>query len=399
MKRLLSSLLIVLLLVACTNNVVPADAEPEIFAAEQTAQQTHQAIGLGLENDAQPSKSDANLLQDPSIEFDPEPSADFSTMRLIVNTDAENIKAMALDGLISVESYNGTSSLLIFRSENNAEAANEVFLEQSIFSEPDIVVSVDNPDFVYIDSFRSWGVVSTAMNEYQDYLKAQGSSSSIIVAVLDTGVDAAHPMLKGRVISGWNFVNGNSNTTDRQGHGTHVSGTIAESTLGNVSIMPVKVLNDSGSGYSSDVISGIRWAADNGAKVINLSLGGYGNLQSTRDAILYANSKGSVVVVSAGNSNDNASLYDPAWVPEAITVAAHNDKNQKASFSNYGNVIDVSGPGVSISSAVPGTGYQSKSGTSMSAPHVSAAVALLMSDANYRGLSPHAIQEKIKEVA
>jgi len=393
MKKLLTLLLIAVMLTSCAHGIIPAEEPFEIIA-----EQTHQQIqNISTDTSPEQLKPDIDFPQEPDIDLSQDVNIDFGTKRLIVNTEIENIKNMQLDGLLSVEPYGISSSILIFSGESEAEAANEVFLEASIFSEPDILVKVDESDLVYIDSFRSWGVTATGMDEYQNYLKAQGGSPEIIVAVLDTGIDAAHPMLRGRVISGWNFVNGNTDTTDRQGHGTHVAGTIAESTLGNVKIMPVKVLGDNGYGFSSDVVLGIRWAADNGAKVINMSLGGYGNLQASRDAIRYANSKGCVVVVAAGNSNDNASLYDPAWVPEAITVAAHDIHSQRANFSNYGNVIDLSGPGVAISSAVPGSGYQSKSGTSMSAPHVSAAVALLMSDSQFHGLGPDAIQDKIKE--
>ena len=130
------------------------------------------------------------------------------------------------------------------------------------------------------------------------------------VAVIDTGIDYSHREFKGRIIKGYDFVDNDSRPEDGNGHGTHVAGTIAgaKDNVGitgvayNADIMPIRVLDNSGSGYLSDVIAGIRWAADNGADVINLSLGGGGFSQAMFDAVKHASENGAVVVMASGNS-------------------------------------------------------------------------------------------------
>lgn len=234
---------------------------------------------------------------------------------------------------------------------------------------------------------------------------AEEGDPGVVVAVLDTGVDPSHPDLAGRVIAGHDFTSQANDTYDVYGHGTHVAGIIAaagDNGVGlaglawKVRIMPVKVLDNNGNGRYSDLISGIRYAADNGASVINMSLGGGAASQALQDAVDYAHGKGVVLVAAAGN-NAASTLSYPAACSGVISVGATDDLNRKASFSNYGNGLDIVAPGVSIYSDYPGGRYMSMSGTSMAAPTVAGAAALLRS---YRpGLSAQEVENRILQNA
>ena len=233
-------------------------------------------------------------------------------------------------------------------------------------------------------------------------------SSGVIVAVIDSGVDKTHPDLAGHVNNGYDFINNDSDANDLCGHGTHVSGTIGAVTNNavgiaginwNTNILPLKAL-----GYrSSDgacvstggsVMNAIYYAADNGAKVISMSLGGDGACNSDyQQAINYARQRGAVVVVAAGNENDSATNHSPANCQGVITVGATNNQDARASYSNYGSIVTISAPGgdksggtCSSSSCILSTyvlngqqGYLAASGTSMATPHVAGAAALLLS--------------------
>ena len=211
----------------------------------------------------------------------------------------------------------------------------------------------------------------------------------ITVAVIDSGVLASHQDLAGSVLPGIDYVTaGSDGRIDPNGHGTHVAGIIAahvNNALGiaggapDVRILPIRVLDANGGGVASNVAKGIIWAADHGARVINLSLGG-GQAAGVQQAIRYANSKGAVVVAAAGNGGDsgNAPMY-PAAYPEAIAVAAVDPYLGHPSFSNTGTYVDVSAPGVGIISTWGSSpsAYASATGTSMATPYVSAAAALI----------------------
>ena len=215
------------------------------------------------------------------------------------------------------------------------------------------------------------------------------TGSGVTVAVVDSGVRKTHEELAGVVLPGRDLVTGTGDGSDDQnGHGTHVAGIVAAQANGRgivggapgVKILPVRVLDGSGSGYSSDVAEGIIWAADNGAKVINLSLGGNVPSQATQEAIQYAHAHGALVLAAAGNAGQsgNAPLY-PAAFPEPVAVGAINSAKQRAPFSNWGSYVDVVAPGDSIVSAwaTSDTTYAWASGTSMATPYASAAAALV----------------------
>jgi len=209
-------------------------------------------------------------------------------------------------------------------------------------------------------------------------------SSSVTIAVVDTGVDFSHLDLTSKIVPGYDFVNNDAIAQDDNGHGTHVSGiaaAISNNGLGisgvswGAHIMPVKVLNAGGNGTFANVAAGIVWATDHGAQVINLSLGGSNPSQVLQDAVNYADSNGVVLVAASGNSGSNFVLY-PARYPQVIAVGATDSSNAHAGFSNYGPQVDLSAPGTSIYSTVIG-GYGYLSGTSMSAPFVSGLAAIL----------------------
>ncbi len=210
--------------------------------------------------------------------------------------------------------------------------------------------------------------------------------------MVDTGIDANHPDLKGKVIAQHDFVHNDGTANDTAGHGTHVAGTIAASTNNGVGVaggcprcrlLAARVLAKNG-GYDSDIARGIVWSANNGARVINLSLGGAAYSTALKRAVDYAYNKGAVVVAAAGNTG-NGTYHYPAAYPDVIAVAATDSADRRASFSSYGNWVDVAAPGVDILSTYPRwlesnfyePGYKFMEGTSMASPHVAALAGLL----------------------
>ncbi len=212
-------------------------------------------------------------------------------------------------------------------------------------------------------------------------------SSEVIIAVLDTGVDLNHPDLGSKIVAGWNFVQPGEGPQDDHGHGTHVAGIAAAETNNGVGvagissgarIMPVKVLNAQGDGYYSDVAAGVAWACDHGASIINMSLGGVEFSATLHEAIEQAYDDGCLLAAAAGNEGGNQVLY-PARDSATIAVAATDQSDGRASFSNYGSQIDVAAPGVSIYSTLWDDTYGYMQGTSMATPHVAGLAALVWS--------------------
>jgi subtilisin family serine protease len=216
--------------------------------------------------------------------------------------------------------------------------------------------------------------------------------SGVLVAVLDTGIDTTHPELSGAIApGGHDFVNNDADPTDDNGHGTHVSGTIAAA-MGNggvvgvapgASILPLKVLDASGSGSFSDVVAALQQAVAAGARVTNSSFGSTSDPGTTvSNAYAAAAAAGIVNVAAAGNSGNcagkNNSVGYPARYSSVIAVAATNASDGRPCFSSTGPDVELAAPGVSILSTVPG-GYAVYSGTSMASPHVAGAAALLIS--------------------
>ena len=230
-------------------------------------------------------------------------------------------------------------------------------------------------------------------------------SSNVKVAVLDTGIFAGHPDLQGKVVASSNFTTA-PDVSDRQGHGTHVAGTIAASTNNGVGVAGMgyatsliigKVLGDDGSGYTSWSASGIYWAADQGAKVISMSLGSTTSCSVTYQAAIdYAWARGAVVVAAAGNDG-TLGTDSPASCNHVVSVAASTTSDALAYFSNYGPTITVAAPGDSILSTTNDGSYGYKSGTSMATPHVAGLLALIW--ATGWGTGAQAVVDRLTQTA
>ena len=209
-------------------------------------------------------------------------------------------------------------------------------------------------------------------------------SSSVVIAILDTGVDASHPDLAGKLLLGYNTYDDNYDCSDVFGHGTMVAGVIGAETNNGVgvaslgwscSLLPIRVTDLSGYAYYSSLSEGIVYAADHGAKVASMSFAVYG-ASSLSTAAKYMNDHGGVVIAAGGNSG---TTVNEAANPYVISVAATDSLDQCASFSTSGPFIDLAAPGVSIYTTARGGGYASPSGTSFSAPMVAALAGLLYS--------------------
>lgn len=258
---------------------------------------------------------------------------------------------------------------------HNSSAARQMRLQDSASNnEPnDVMYKPYQWDLPLINTTAGWNISK--------------GSQDVIIAVVDTGVDLNHKDLQTKLIDGYNAINPGQPPMDDVGHGTHVAGVIGAHTNNqegiagmtwNNPIMPVKVLDNSGAGSSYSVALGIIWAVDHGAKVINLSLGNYAQGAFLHDAIRYAYDKDVVIVAATGNDNTNQPGY-PAAYPEVFAVSATNADETKASYSNYGDYVDVVAPGTSIASTYPSNQYAALSGTSMACPHVAALAGLIRS--------------------
>jgi type VII secretion-associated serine protease mycosin len=280
------------------------------------------------------------------------------------------------DGHLRVVHFNGAPAAATYSA---TDAGHEV-----VSSEPDSVVGVLGAT----DPMRpsQWALDKVSFEAAWATTRGHG----VTVAVVDTGVREDHEDLGATVLPGIDYVHSGNGWDDENGHGTHVAGIIAAAASNGrgiaggapgVKILPVRVLDEHGAGYSSNVAAGIIWATDHGARIINLSLGGTTPSDGTRAAIQYANSKGALVLAAAGNDaqHGNRPLY-PGAFPETVAVAAVDQNLHRADFSNYGSYVDIAAPGVSILStySLSRTAYADMSGTSMATPYASATAALVV---------------------
>jgi serine protease len=253
------------------------------------------------------------------------------------------------------------------------------------------VAYVEQDGYVYTSAVQNnatWGIDRVD----QRNLPLSGSyeyfttASNVHTYIVDTGVLGTHTQFSGRMGNGYTAINDGRGTTDCNGHGTHVAGTVAGSVHGiakSAIVHPVRVLGCNGSGTNSGVIAGMDWVAQNHIKpaVANMSLGG-GASTATDDAVTRMHNAGVTVVVAAGNDNGNACSYSPARAPLAITVGSTTNTDARSSFSNFGTCLDIFAPGSNITSAWhTGTSATNTiSGTSMAAPHVAGVAALYLAN-------------------
>jgi thermitase len=318
---------------------------------------------------------------------DPTPVSDFSSQQILVKFKSDVTLPEAaqihrqLGGQVK-ETIPGIGVQVVTVPKGQAKEKAKTYSASAkvAYAEPDFVAQAlgnpDDPGFV-----NQWGMVKIQAPQAWDVTTG---SSHVAIAILDTGVDLDHPDLAGKIVSNINFSD-SPTTDDVYGHGTHVAGIAAAITNNGVgvaglgyscTIMNVKVLGDTGAGAYSWIASGIVWAADNGAEVINLSLGGLSASSTLEDAINYAWGKGVVIVAAAGNNGDTTPFY-PAYYNSCIAVAATDGNDARASWSNYGDWVDVAAPGLNIYSTLKYDSYGYKSGTSMASPHVAGLATLV----------------------
>jgi subtilisin family serine protease len=347
---------------------------------------------------------------------------------------AAQASALAEAGAKGKKAFRQIRAHLVGASEKKLQAVEKALASDPrvAYVEPNHVVSIDalpnDPSFSQL-----WGLNNTGQTggtpdadiDAPEAWNVETGSSSVVVAVVDTGVDFGHPDLAAqRWVNpgencgssdpsapcaqrtngvdddrdgytddwrGWDFVNGDNDPFDDHDHGTHVSGTIGASGnngIGvagvnwNVKIMALKFLDAAGSGDTADAIGATLFAADHGARIASNSWGGGPYEQGLLDAIEYGAARGMLFVAAAGNdgsNNDTTASYPASYASDAVLAVAATDANDSlAFFSNYGaKSVDLAAPGVGILSTTPGNTYQSFSGTSMATPHVSGAAALV----------------------
>ncbi|KKT42284.1 MAG: hypothetical protein UW30_C0001G0009 [Candidatus Giovannonibacteria bacterium GW2011_GWA2_44_13b] len=322
-------------------------------------------------------------------------------------------EAIKIRGGVKINDLDFIHAKVAYLTEN---AAKELAKENSVLRvEDDAVVTIQakgGGEVSTLAQILPWGVKRVKADLVWD----SGNNANFVkVGVIDTGISTSHPDLVANIKGGQNYVKlkGMIDPTkwnDDNGHGSHVAGIIAalNNTSGVVGVAPqadlyaIKVLDRNGSGYTSDVISGIGWAVSNGIQVINMSLGCACDTVALHNAVINAVNNGVVVVAAAGNSATSPVIY-PAAYPEVIAVSATDSNDNLASWSARGPEIDVSAPGVSIYSTYKGTSYKTLSGTSMASPHVAGSAALVLStpvglnDANLNGVwDPPEVQSKLQ---
>ncbi|MDI3101898.1 S8 family peptidase [Streptomyces sp. AN-3] len=308
------------------------------------------------------------------------------------------LKASSAAGKDLVEDYGGTVKKT-FRSALNGYTATLSATEARRLAADPAVASVEQDQRVRLaDTTQAnapWGldrIDQTSLPLSGTYTYPDSAGSGVTAYVIDTGVRITHQQISGRASYGYDAVDGDTTASDGNGHGTHVATTIAGTTYGaakKAKIVAVRVLDNNGSGTTAGVIAGIDWVTANhsGPSVANLSLGG-GASTTLDTAVRNSIADGVTYAVAAGNSGANASSYSPARVTEAITVGATTSTDAKASYSNYGSVLDLFAPGSSITAGwhTGDTATNTISGTSMATPHVAGAAAVYL--ANHTSATP-----------
>ncbi|MZF88662.1 S8 family peptidase [Streptomyces sp. SID5643] len=297
-------------------------------------------------------------------------------------------KAASAEGRALARRYGADIERTYTKALNGYEVEASESEAKRLAADPAVASVVQNRTFSITGtqpSPPSWGLdridqKSLPLNSSYTYPDSAGEG--VTAYVIDTGVRITHGDFGGRASYGYDAVDNDNTAQDGHGHGTHVAGTVAGSAYGvakKAKVVGVRVLNNSGQGTTAQVVAGIDWVARNAVKpaVANMSLGGPGDT-AIDTAVRNAITSGVTFVVAAGNESTNASTRSPARVTEAVTVGATTSSDAKASYSNYGTVLDLFAPGSSITSAwsTGDSATNTISGTSMASPHVAGAAAL-----------------------
>ncbi|MBK7317663.1 S8 family serine peptidase [Candidatus Villigracilis affinis] len=300
-------------------------------------------------------------------------------------TEAERAAYIESIGGTVVQSITSLDTIVVNVSEEVAQAplpaSDAVTASEADYyvSALDDVAPVNDPHYA-----DQWALPAIAAPEA--WASMSVDAAAVTIAVIDSGICVSHPDLAGRIVSGWDFVESDTMPQDDFGHGCSVSGVIAANmndgigiagVAPNANIMPLRVLNGSGFGSYSDVAAAVVYAVDNGAQVINLSLGGSSPSSTLENAINYAAANGVIVVAAAGNNGTEGALY-PAAYPSVIAVGSIDPNLLHSTFSNYGSQVDVWAPGRDIMSTNRSGDYSLVSGTSFAAPYVAGAEAVYM---------------------
>ncbi|WHM36828.1 S8 family peptidase [Streptomyces sp. BPTC-684] len=301
-------------------------------------------------------------------------------------------RADSASGRAIAERYGASVKRTYHRAVNGYAVALDEARARKLAADPAVRSVVQNR-VLHVDTTQpnppSWGldrIDQKALPLDKSYTYPDSAGSGVTAYVIDTGVRITHTDFGGRASYGYDAIDNDNTAQDGHGHGTHVAANVAGTSYGvakKAKIVAVRVLNNSGSGTTDQVVAGIDWVTQHAVKpaVANMSLGG--GVDSVLDqAVKNSIASGVTYAVAAGNDNQNASNHSPARVPEAITVGATTSTDARSSFSNYGSLLDLFAPGSSITSAwnSSDTATNTISGTSMATPHVTGAAALYLAD-------------------
>lgn len=319
-----------------------------------------------------------------------------NTRQRLADVQGQEVRAIPALNVMQVKIPQGQEQAAIAKLRARADVE---------FAEPNYIVRAleipNDPGFG-----NQWGLSKINMPLAWDITKG---NSNLIIAIVDSGIDLDHPDFScivtsgaSKLTAGWNYIANNNNPNDDNGHGSHVAGIAGACTNNstgvagmapNVRLMPVKVLDSNGNGTSASVANGVTFAVNNGAKIINLSLGAPSVGSVIENAVNYAYSQGRLVVAASGNTASTPLLY-PAAFEHVMAVGSTTPSDTRSWFSTYGAGLDVVAPGSDIYSTIPGS-YGYMSGTSMATPHVAGLAALIWT--MEPGLTPDQVRQAIRD--
>ncbi|WP_282108432.1 S8 family peptidase [Streptomyces sp. B93] len=310
----------------------------------------------------------------------------------IVTLKADEARSGTAEGRALAKKYGASIERTYTKALNGYEVEASEAEAKRLAADPAVASVVQNRTFTIAATQPnppSWGLDRIDQRNLplnSSYTYPDSAGQGVTAYIIDTGVRISHGDFGGRASYGYDAVDNDNTAQDGNGHGTHVAGTVAGNAYGvakKARVVGVRVLNNSGSGTTAQVVAGIDWVARNAVKpaVANMSLGG-GADTALDTAVRNAVASGVTFAVAAGNESTNASTRSPARVTEAITVGATTSSDARASYSNYGTVLDLFAPGSSITSAwhTSDSATNTISGTSMATPHVAGAAALYLAD-------------------